>query len=539
MNPARCSLPAWCWGLRAVLEWQWRQQRGWPMLGMAGLAGCAVASAAADAAWLAADALSGSLWFAAPWLSWMLLALLLQGWLVAYRAPRLDRKAGCTLLFTAPVPVWLVQMGRFAGGLVPLAALALVIEVADGAAAHAVGLQPDLGRSLGWLAWGVIVILAPALALLVACGAWVMAQGARPMVRRVALLVLLVGGVAMIRLVLSWIMAEPGLDAAAGGMADLAWCLRRWPGMVPQTGGHVGVPAFPDLPPWAVACGLGATCLLLGMAWRGACQAEFPANPGKGAVQEEQGGVIVRRWQPQARGRWDTPALVLLGLQGRLWRHGAMAAGLFLAPVAVMAALVLGWPEQAPDEAMAGGLLVAVAGMVASALWTSGSRWPIAGLPGLPPQGFFWWFSWDMVFTLIHGACAWAGFCLGVWWTLQGIGMSSQMSGCLALFGYGWVVAAWPLGGLVVCGVAMLDHAPQRLRLPAGLLLAATGALLVGACWQFSYEMAPAWAVALGRLDAFELRLVWGGLPQEPFWIMLTAGLLAWPGRCWLLGRRS
>jgi hypothetical protein len=84
----------------------------------------------------------------------------------------------------------------------------------------------------------------------------------------------------------------------------------------------------------------------------------------------------------------------------------------------------------------------------------------------------------------------------------------------------------------------MMDHAPQRLRLPAGLLLAAAGALLVGACWQLSYALAPAWAVVLGRLDAFELRLAWRGLPQEPFWIMLAAGLLTWPGRCWLLVRR-
>jgi hypothetical protein len=229
---------------------------------------------------------------------------------------------------------------------------------------------------------------------------------------------------------------------------------------------------------------------------------------------------------------------VLLGLQGRLWRHGAMAEVLFLAPLTVMSAMVRGWPQQAPEVAMVAGLVVALLGIVVSALRTAGSRWPIVGLPGLPPQGFAWWFSWNMVFTLFHGACAWAGFCLGGWWILHGLGVTFQTHGPWILLGYGWVMVTWPLGGLVGCGMAMLDHAPQRLRLPAGLLLAAAGALLVGACWQFSYALAPAWAVVLGRLDAFELRLAWRGLPQEPFWLMLAAGLLAWPGRCWLLVRR-
>ena len=508
------------------------------MLGMVGVAGCVVISAAADAAWLGGDALSGSLWYATPWLSWMLLALLLQGWLVAYRTPRLDREAGCTLLFTSPVPVWLVQVGRLASGLVPLGALALVVSLADGVAAHAVGLQPAWGPSLGWFVWGLIVVLAPALALLVACAAWAMAQGARPLVRHGVMLVLVMVGLAMIRLVLSWVMVEPGRDVAAGGMADLGWWLRRWPGMVPRAGEQAGIPAFPDLPVWDVVGGLGATCLLLGMAWRGACHAEFSANPGHEAVQEEQGGVIVRRWQPRARGRWDTPALVLLGLQSRLWRHGGMALGFFLAPLVVMIALIRVWPEQTPDEAMIAGLAAALLGIVVSALWTAGSRWPIAGLPGLPPQGFAWWFSWDMVFTLFHGACAWAGFCLGGWWVLHGLGVVFQAHSPWVVFGYGWVMVAWPLGGLVGGGAAMLDHAPQRLRLPAGLLLAAAGALLVGACWPLSYRLASAWAVALGRLDAFELRLAWRGLPQEPFWLMMTAGLLTWPGRCWLLVRR-
>ncbi len=525
-------------GLLAVLLWQWQQQRGWPMACLVALAGVAVASAAVDATWLATDALSGALWFVTPWLSWMLLALLLQGWLLAYRGPRLDREAGCTLLFMAPVPGWLVLLGRLAGGIVPLACLALVIQVADGMAARSVGLQPAWGGSLWWLAWGLVTMLAPALALLAALGAWGMAQGGRHHARQVVLLVLLVTAGAMIRLVLSWIMAEPAPGVADGQVARLAWYLRRWPGMVPRADAGSGVPAFPGLPLWPVACSLAATCMLLGMAWWGWRRAEFATQRSTDVIQEDPGSAIVRHWRPDDGGRWRSPALALLWLQGRLWRQGVMALGLVLAPLAVMVALLQGWPGLAPDMVMANGLLLAMVGMVVSALWTAGSGWPIMGLPGLPPQGLAWWFSWGLLLTLFHGACAWAGFCLGVWWTLHGLGVTFQDHVLWVLFGYGCVVAAWPLGGSMACGTAMLGHAPRRLRLSAGVLLAAAGALLIAASWRLSYRLMPPWTVVLGRMESLELRFVWQGLPQEPFWIMLAAGLLAWPGRCWLLDRR-